>query len=162
MGDRSRIATIADGSEQSCSRRRLAVTRAIVDVVCANHRPRQLLHEVTLFIRALGGRDESHAIGPACRFELGKSASNQAERLVPGGGTKLVTFANQWRGQTIRAVDMAPAELSLHARRNAIGWTVFRGNLEAVAILGPDIETASHAAVGANCFRLADAVRPHC
>src|SRR5438445_66261 len=53
---------------------------------------------------------------------------------------------------------MAPAELSLHASRNAIGWTVFRGNLEDVAVLGPDVEAASHAAVGATCFRVVDFV----
>ena len=62
VGDRARVASIANSSEQSGGRRRLTVTRTIVDVVRANHRPRQLLHEIAFFVCALRGRDERHGI----------------------------------------------------------------------------------------------------
>src|SRR5260370_28649972 len=59
VGDGTRIAAVADGPEQTHGCRRLAIAGTIVDIVRANHGSRQLLHEVALFIRTLGRRDES-------------------------------------------------------------------------------------------------------
>src|SRR5690349_12231896 len=53
IGNRSRIATVTDGPEQSGGGRRLAITRTVVDVVGANDGAGQLLHEIALFICAL-------------------------------------------------------------------------------------------------------------
>src|SRR5713101_9903653 len=58
VSDRTRIASVTNGAEQTLGRRGLAVARTIVDVVGADDCPRQLLHEVAFLIRTLRGIDE--------------------------------------------------------------------------------------------------------
>ncbi len=52
--DGTGIAAVTDRAPETHGRRRLAVTRAVVHVVRANHGARQLLHEIAFFIRAFG------------------------------------------------------------------------------------------------------------
>ena len=81
--DRARIAAVADRAEQAHGRRRLAVARAVVDVVGADDRAGQLLHQVALFVRALRRGDESDGVRAARRLDrrqrraISDSASSQ-------------------------------------------------------------------------------------
>src|SRR4030088_527511 len=83
------------------------------------------------------------------------------ECFIPTGLAEFAAFANQRRGETVLAIDVPPAELSLHASGDPVGWTMLRRHFENVAIFRPDIEAATHAAISAHCFGLADAVLSH-
>src|ERR1700730_7838674 len=161
ISDRTRIAPISHSAEQAGRGRRLAVARAVVDIVGADYSAGQLLHQVALFIRALGRRDERHRVWTAFSLDLRQFVGHEAESFVPRGWTKLTALANERRGEAILAIDVTPAELSFHAGRNSVGGAVLGCDFENVAILRPDVEAASHAAIRANRFRLADAVLPH-
>src|SRR5713101_8683545 len=54
VGDGTGIATIADSAEQTLRRRRLAVARAVVNIVGPDDGSRQFLHQIAFFIRTLG------------------------------------------------------------------------------------------------------------
>src|SRR6266404_5781950 len=68
IGNRARIAAIADSAEQTHGRGSLAIARTIVDIVGANHGPGQLLHQITFFIRTLRRRNEPQGIRPTLCF----------------------------------------------------------------------------------------------
>ena len=85
VGDGAGIAAIADGAEKPGGGGRLAVARAVIHVVGADDGAGQLLHQVALFIGALGRGDEGERIGAVGGFDLGESAGDQRERFVPGG-----------------------------------------------------------------------------
>ena len=100
--------------------------------------------------------------GPSCALI---SDSLRATRLSASSQLALRNLPSSRISGVVRrsvAIDVTPAELSLHAGGNPIRWPVLRRYLEDVAIFRPDVEAASHAAVRANCFCLANAVLPHC
>src|SRR5436190_635061 len=81
--DRTGIAAVADRSEQTGGCRSLAVSRAVVHVVCADHGSRQFLHQVAFFVGAFGRGDKGESVGPsfalisARRVATRSSASSQ-------------------------------------------------------------------------------------
>ena len=68
VGDGTRVAAVAHGAEQTRGRRRLAVAGTVVDIVRADHGPRQFLHQIAFFIRALGRRDEREGVRSIVRL----------------------------------------------------------------------------------------------
>jgi hypothetical protein len=89
------------------------------------------------------------------------SDSFLAASFVPARRAKLALLVYQRRGEAVLAIDVTPAELSLHTSGNSVGRTVLRRNRENVTVFCPDVEAATHTALGGNCFRLPDAVLPH-
>ena len=51
--NRTRVTTMANGAKQALGCRRLAVARAVIDVIGTDDLARKLLHQVGFFIRAL-------------------------------------------------------------------------------------------------------------
>src|SRR5436190_19993394 len=94
IADRSGIAAVPDGPKQAYSGRSLAVPGAVVDVVGSDDGPRQLLHEVALFVRTLGRRDERQRVRTELRLDSGEATGDQLERFVPGGVSEIVSFAD--------------------------------------------------------------------
>src|SRR6267142_7016259 len=94
-------------------------------------------------------------------LQLGKSARNQGEGFVPTRLAERFAFANEWRREPVFTVDVAPTEFPLYTSGYSVGGPVFRRNFKDVAIFGPNVETATHTAVSANRFGLADAVLAH-
>ena len=83
VGDRTGIAAVADRAEEARRGRRLAVARAVVDVVGADDGARQLLHQVAFLVRALGGGDERERVGPVRGLDLREAAGDQVEAPRP-------------------------------------------------------------------------------
>ena len=52
IGDRTRVAAVANCAEEPRGGRRLAVARAVIHVIGADHRAGQLLHQIAFFVRA--------------------------------------------------------------------------------------------------------------
>ena len=93
--DRSGIAAITNGAEQTHRGGRLAIARAIIHVVRADDRPRQFLHQVALLIGAFRRGDEGQRVGSVFGLDLGKTARHQREGFLPGGLAKRVALADQ-------------------------------------------------------------------
>ena len=136
--DRTRIAAVADRAEQSRRRRRLAVARAVIDVVRADHRARQLLHQIAFFVGAFRRGDERERVRPVRGFDLGEALGDQVERLVPRGLAKLVALADQRLRQPVGAVDEIPAELAFDAGGDAVRRALRAARLSGCA--GPSVQ----------------------
>ena len=78
VGNRAGIATIANRSQQPRSCRGLAVARAVIHVIGADHGAGQLLHQVAFFVGALRRRDERQRIRPVRCLDFGKPARHQS------------------------------------------------------------------------------------
>ncbi len=94
--DRSRIAAVTNGAEQTFGGGCLAVARAIVHVVRADDRARQLLHEITFLVGAFRGRDEGERIRSVLRLDLGELLRHQGQGFLPTCLAKLVAFTDEW------------------------------------------------------------------
>ena len=68
VGDGAGVAAILDGARKAHGGGGLAVARTVVDVVGADDAASQLLHEVALFVGALGRGDEGEGVGAVGRF----------------------------------------------------------------------------------------------
>ena len=94
-------------------------------------------------------------------FDLREPPSCERECFLPARGAEFVALADQGSSQPIFAVNMPPAEFSLYTGGDSVGRALLRRHFENVPILRPNVKTAPHPAVGAHCFRFADAVIPH-
>ena len=161
IGNRSGIAAIAHSAPQTRRGGRLAIARAVIDVVSADNRARQFLHEERLFVGALGRGDERERVRPVRRLDFAEAPRHQVERFVPTRLAEAVAFADQRSGQPIGTIDEIPREFSLHASGNAVGGSVGRLDFQDVAIFRPNIKGASHAAVRADGLGAANARGAH-
>ena len=118
--DRSGIAAVTDGAEQTFRGGCLAVARAIIHVVRADDRARQLLHEVTFLVGAFRRGDEGKRIRSVLRLDLGETPRHQGQGFLPTCLAKLVAFADRVVSQPVAAVNEIPAKFSLHAGGNAV------------------------------------------
>jgi hypothetical protein len=75
---------------------------------------------------------------------------HQSERLVPGRFAELVALRESAAWSAGPAVHIIPAKLALDAGGNAVGRALRRLHFQNVPVLGPDIEAATDAAVGAD------------
>ena len=127
VGDGAGIAAVADGAREAHGGRGLAVARAVVDVVGADDGARQLLHQVALFVGALGGGDEGRARRGRGSFLISVNLSAMRVRgFVPGGLAEGVAFADERGGEAVVGVDEVPGELALDAGGDAVGGAVAR------------------------------------
>ena len=159
--DRAGVSAITDGTKQTYCCRCLAIARAVVDIVCSDYGPGQLLHQIAFFIGALRRRDKPDRVWSILGFDLGQALSNQAERFVPTGFAKFVALSNERLRQPVSAVDMVPGEFSFDTSRDAICRTLQRLDLKNVSILRPDIEAAPDSTVSAHCLGAANARLAH-
>ena len=166
VGDGTGVAAVADGALQSHGGRGLAVARAVVDVVGADDRARQLLHQVALFVGAFRRGDEGQRIGSMTFLDFGEGLGDQGQGFVPGGFAKGGAVvgrldANQRRDQPVFRIDKVPCELAFDAGGDAIGGAFGGLDLEDVAVARPHVEGAADAAIGAHRLGAADARFAH-
>ncbi len=161
VADGAGIATVPDCAKQPRGRRRLAIAGAVIDVIRTDHGARQFLHQIALFIGALRRRNERERVWTVLRFNLSEFTCHQIESLVPTGLAEPVALTDQRCGQTIRIIDIVPTELAFDAGGDPVRRPIRRFHLKDVAVLGPYIEAATHAAIRAHGFGAADARLPH-
>src|ERR1035441_6633897 len=159
--DGARVATVPDSAEQPHGSRRLAISRAIIDVVGPDHGAGQLLHQEGFFVGAFRRGDEGQRVRTVRDLDLAETAGDQVQSLIPRGFAEAVTLADQRFGEAVLVGDEIPGEFALDARGTAICRPLGRLHFENVAVLGPDIEAASHAAISADRFCTPDAGSPH-
>ena len=148
--DGAGIAAESHGARQALGGGRLAIARAIIDVVRPDHRPRELLHQVIFLVRALGGGDEGEGVRAVVASNLLEPPRHQGEGFVPCRLAEFVAFADQRRGQPVGGIDVTPAELPLDAGGNAVDRPGERLDFQDIASPGPDVEAAPDPAIGAD------------
>ncbi len=128
----------------------VTVPACMVDMVGSQNSPAELLEEVELFIGE-AGRGEAGENGPShLRPDLGQPAGHQGQGLLPGGLDQLSVFADEGRGQALRAVDVLPAEASLHAEVPLVQAQVLIGpDAHDLIVLRPHQQGAADSAIGA-------------
>ena len=161
VGDGAGVAAILDSTRKAHGGGGLAVARTVVDVVGADDGAGQLLHQVALFVGALGGGDEGESVGAVGGFDFGELGGDEGEGFVPGSLDEAIAVADERLGETIVRVDVLPGEFPLDAGGDAVGGAGAGFDLEDVAVAGPDIEAATDAAVGADGLGFLDAELAH-
>ncbi|OIQ68971.1 hypothetical protein GALL_494310 [mine drainage metagenome] len=73
----------AKGLAQAVARRRMAHPRAGVGVVVAKHRPRQLLHQICLFVGAARRGDNPDRVRTVLRLQPAQPVRGKPQRLIP-------------------------------------------------------------------------------
>jgi len=127
----------------------------MVHVVRADHRARELLHYVVLFVGALGGGEHGDAVRAGLSLNLPKTFGHEVQGLVPTRLLELAVPPDEGRGETVGVVDEIVSERALHAQAAVIGRAVVvPGDLDDLAAFGVDDELAADAAVGAGGDRL--------
>src|SRR5437899_6368926 len=115
VADRTGIAAVPHRSEQASGRRSLAVPRAVVHVVGADHGPSQLLHQIAFLVGAFGRADKAEGVRAILRFDFREACRNKVQRLIPAGFAEAVALADQRRSEAVLAVNEVPGEFSLDA-----------------------------------------------
>ena len=159
-----------DALEERHHRRSVAQARAVVDVVGAEAGADQLLHQVCLFVGALGGAESGHRPRPVPIPHPAKSRRGEVERLLPGclpevgpgvrgidlalGVLGGILPANQGPGQAMGMAHVVEAESALDAEALLVGGTVaalHRDDAFVVELVG---DLATDSAVGADARHL--------
>ena len=104
---------------------------------------------------------KASASGPLSALISLNRRATRRERLVPARFAEAIVLADQRLREPVGAVDEIPGEFAFDAGRDAVGRAFQRLDFQDVPVLGPDIEAASDAAIGADGFRAADARLAH-
>ena len=155
-GERSGDRGGADAFEEGRDRGRMTQPRTVVDVVGTETLADELLDEVRLLVRALGGAEAGER-GPAVPVaDGGESARGALERLLPGrlaemgqgvrgvdlavGGLRGVVAPDERGGEAMRMSHVVETEPPLHAQPLLVGGAVaalYRGDDPGGAGLAP-------------------------
>src|SRR4029450_9187146 len=73
-----------DAFKQRGDRRRMAKTRAVVDIVCAKSGTHEFLENISLLVRRLGGPKAGQGFRAVAVTDLLESGSSLVERFLPG------------------------------------------------------------------------------
>ncbi len=156
----------ADAFEQRRHRRGVAEARAMVDVVGAEAGADQLLEQVRLFIRTLGGAEAGQRVGAVAVADCLEARSGTIERLFPGGLAEVrprirridelvrhlrhAVLADHRLQQALRIGDVIEAEAALHAEPVGIRRAVLADDGDDLVVLDLVGELAADAAVRAD------------
>ena len=138
---------------QSVAGRRVTHARAGIDVVVAERRPHQLLHQVGFFVGATRRRDPADRVAAVFRLNAFEFRSGITDRLVPGDLAPGVgdLAADHRFGDAIRMRGIAEGKAALDAGMPVIGLAVLvRNHAHDFRALHFRDERAAHAAVGAS------------
>src|SRR5690606_38635839 len=131
---------------------RVAHARAIVDRVGPDHRARELLHQIVLFVGAARRADQRDRLGAVLIANRSQPRGDQIERLVPAGLAELTGFPvlDQRRAQAIVGVGELVGEAALDAGVANVGRALLaRRDVDDPLVLDVDIERAADATIRA-------------
>src|SRR5450830_832285 len=123
-----------------------------VDVVVAEGRTDQLLHQVGLFVGAARRGDAANRITPVFGLDAAELAGRVADGLVPADLLPGVVdaLADHGRGDAVLVGGIAPGKAALDAGVALVGLAVLPGHhAHHFVALHLGLEAAAHAAVGA-------------
>ena len=125
----------------------MAVAGTVIDIISAEDRPGQFLHEIVLLVGAFGGGDERERVRTSSAFDFRHPPGDQIEGFVPGSFAKFAVLPYEWLGETVGTIHVVPAKFPLDAGGDPVRWTFGRFDLKDFAVLGPKVESAADAAI---------------
>ncbi|MND29242.1 hypothetical protein D3C80_197460 [compost metagenome] len=131
---------------------RMANPRAGVDVVVAERRAHQFLHQVGFFVGATAGGDAADGVAPVLQLDAAEFAGRVGHRLVPADFLPGVVdvLADHRLGDAVRVGGVAPGEAALDAGVAVVGAAVLvRDHAHQLVALHFGAERAADAAIGA-------------
>src|SRR5574341_1086254 len=92
----------------------------MIDVVGAQHQPRELLQQVVLLVGSAGGADDADggAAGRVARFA--QMAGGGIEGFVPGGGLQMAVLADERLAETVIVLDEVESVAAFDAEEVAV------------------------------------------
>src|SRR5204863_530028 len=136
----------------------------MIDVIGVKAGAHELLEEVSLLVRGLGGAESGKRAAASRIADVLQSRRGTIERLVParnaemrpriGGIDDIVRFlahavlADQWLHQPIRMVDVIEAETPLHTEPILVRRPVPAAYMQELVVFDVVGELAAHAAIG--------------
>ena len=131
-----------------CSRR-VAYPGTTVDVVGADDRTNEFLHQVILFIRTTGRRDTGDAVGSVFFFDGGQLLCNEVKGFFPGGFHQFSVLTNERCADTILMVVETEGIASFQTGMSAVHFCIVRclDTLD-LSVNGRYFQVTSHSAIG--------------
>ena len=129
--------------------RAVADAGAAVDVVVADHRAHEFLHEVVFLIGAAGGGNTGDGLGTVFLADALQVFDDVIVGLVPSGFFEVAVGADEWRAEAVAMVVETEGEPALQAGVGVVHLGI-RGGLNGkhLVALGGDGEIATDATVG--------------
>ena len=163
--DAVRHRAVAERLLERRHRRRVTEPGAVVDVLRAEHLPRELLDEIRLLVAPLRRREATDRVDAVFVLNLAESAGDVVERLVPRGRLELAVFvSNQGLREPLLAVGKVVAELPFHARREVVRRGVVRVvdglDADGVPVFAPHLEPTADRAEPAGRLRFVEVAQP--
>ena len=125
--------------------------RAAVDIVGADHRAHEFLHQVVFFVGAACRRNTGDGVRPVLVANGVQSVRDEIQRLVPVALRQFTVFPDQRRAQTVGGVDEFEGVAAFQTSVAVTGGRIFRAaDGDHPAVFHLDFEIAAHAAVGAD------------
>src|SRR3974390_3471141 len=161
----------SDAFEQSCDRRGMTESCAVIDIVGAESGTHELLEEISFLVRAFGRAKACERPGSVAVTDLLEAGRGAVKRLFPGylaemrpwiGGVdrlmrhlRHTVLADHRLGESLRIADVVEAEAPLHAKPVLVGRAVAAGHVEEFIVLDMVSELAADAAIRADRVHLA-------
>ncbi|MCY1199487.1 hypothetical protein D9M72_108910 [compost metagenome] len=150
--ERLRAGGFAQRLLQAVAGGRMADPRAGVDVVRAERRAHQFLHQPGLFVGAARRGDAADRVAAVPALDAAELGGRVVDRLVPGHFLPGIgdALADHRFEHALFVRGVAPGEAALHAGMAAVGLAVLPGHhAHHFLALHFGLEAAAHAAVGA-------------
>ncbi|MDT4826606.1 hypothetical protein FQZ97_599210 [compost metagenome] len=150
--ERLRAGGFAQGLLQAIAGGRMADPRAGVDVVRAERRAHQLLHQPGFFVGAARRGDAADRVAAMFFLDAAEFGGRVADGLVPGHFFPGIgdVLADHGLQHALFVRGVAPGEAALDAGMAAVGLAVFPGHhAHHFLSLHLGLEAAAHAAIGA-------------
>ena len=128
--------------------RAVAYTRAAIDVVGADHRPHEFLHEVVLLIRTTRTADPRDAVRTVVGLQLRELVGDEVVRFVPSRWHELAILLQERRADAVRVVVKAEGITALQAGMSLVRFGIVgRSDRHDLLVLHANIQVTTHAAV---------------
>lgn len=152
IGDGIGGGTGAEGALQAQGGGRMTHPRAAIDVVGADDRAHEFLHEVVFFIGGAGRRDAGDGVRAVFLFDALEFGNDMVIGRVPGYFPKSPIIAFDHGGaQAIRVIEKSEGIPPLEARVAAVDLGIEgRPDGDYLVMGGRDIQVATDAAIGAH------------
>ena len=128
---------------------------ATVDIIGADHRPDEFLHEVILLVGATGRRNTGDRIRAMVGFDLRQFLRNKIISLIPGGRNKCTILLNERGTYPVGMIVKRKRETPFQTGMALVGFrVVWRLDRMYLVLFDRHVEVTTHTAIGTYCTYL--------
>ena len=130
----------------------MADAGAGIDVVVAERRTDELLHQIVFFVRTAAGHQTTDGVHAVTFLDIAESLGCIGEGFVPADLTPVIVdrFSDHWLGDAVGVGGVAPGKTAFDAGMAFIGLAVFPGHhADDLGALHLGFKATANATVGA-------------